>query len=58
MIYKIYDKPEEKGIDLVFDMENGMSIAIHMDDKAAQEMIDIIQNKLNARLWYDPMWTM
>jgi len=50
MQYEIYDNPEEKGIDLVFDLENGMAITIFMDDNAAQQMIDIIQNKLNARL--------
>jgi len=49
MIPIIYDNPEEKGIDLEFDLENGMSIKIFMDDNTAQEMIDIIQNKLNGR---------
>lgn len=49
MIPIIYDNPEERGIDLVFDMENGMGITIFMDDESAQEMVNIIQNKLNAR---------
>lgn len=49
MIPTIYDNPKEKGIDLEFDFENCMSIKIYMDDKSAQEMVDIIQNKLNAR---------
>jgi len=50
MIPIIYDNPEEKGIDMEFDLENGMSIKIYMNDESAQEMIDIIQNKLNGRL--------
>jgi len=50
MQYEIYDNPEEKGIDLQFDLENGMAIRVFMDDNAAQQMIDIIQNKLNARI--------
>jgi hypothetical protein len=31
-------------------MENGMAIRLFMGDYAAQQMINIIQNKLNARL--------
>ena len=49
MIPMIYDNPEG-GIDLEFDLENGMSIKIYLDDESAQQMINIIQNKLNARL--------
>lgn len=49
MIPIIYDNPKEKGITLEFDLENGMAIKILMDDENAQEMINIIQNKLNAR---------
>lgn len=49
MIPVIYDNPKRKGINLELDLENGMSITIFMDDKAAQELVDIIQNKLNAR---------
>ncbi len=49
MIPSIYDNPEEKGIDLEFDLENGMSINIFLEDEAAQEMVNIIQNKLNGR---------
>jgi len=49
MISIIYDNLEEKGIDIEFDFLNGMSIKIFMDDKEAQEMINIIQNKLNSR---------
>ncbi len=50
MIPLIYDRPEEKGIDLELDLENGMSIKIFMEDATAQGMIDLIQNKLNARI--------
>lgn len=50
MIPTVYDKPDEGGIALEFDLENGLSLTIDMEDKAAQEMINIIQNKLNARL--------
>jgi len=34
---------------LEFDLENGMSIKIFMNDENAQEMVNIIQNKLNGR---------
>ena len=50
MIPTIWDNPEEKGIDLEFDIENGLSLKVYMSDEAAQQFIDIIQNKLNARL--------
>lgn len=49
MIAEVYDEPEEEGIILAFDMENGMTLSLFMDDNQAQEMINIIQNKLNAR---------
>ena len=49
MIPQIYDNPTEKGIDLLLDLENGMGIVLFMSDEQAQEMINIIQNKLNAR---------
>ena len=49
MMSIIYDNLEQKGIDLEFDFENGFAIKVFMKDKQAQEMIDIIQNKLNAR---------
>ena len=47
MIPTIYDNVD--GICLVFPIEKGVSLTVQMDDKAAQEMINIIQNKLNAR---------
>jgi len=49
MIPIIYDNPEELGIDLEFDMEDGMSIKIFLTDESAQDMIKIIQNKLDGR---------
>ena len=50
MMPVVYDNPKDKGIDLLFDFENGMGIVVFMEDESAQEMVDIIQNKLNARL--------
>lgn len=52
MRYEVFDHndPEDPGVDLVFDFENGMAITIFMDDGAAQQLIDVIQNKLNARI--------
>lgn len=47
MIPEIYDLND--GIRLCLNFENGMSINLDMDDRMAQEMINIIQNKLNAR---------
>lgn len=49
MIPIIYDNHKEKGIDLEFDFENGMSIRLFLTDESAQDMINIMQNKLNAR---------
>ena len=49
MIPIIYDNPKELGIDLEFDMEDGMSIKIFLTDESAQDMIKIIQNKLDGR---------
>jgi hypothetical protein len=43
----IYD--EGDGIRVEIPIQDGIFINISMDDDAAQEMIDIIQNKLNAR---------
>ena len=48
MIPSIYD--DKDGILLQFDLENGLAIGVKMDDDTAQEFIDIIQNKLNARI--------
>lgn len=44
----IYDGENGEGIDLEFDLENGMAIKIFMDDESAQDMVNIIQNKLDG----------
>jgi hypothetical protein len=44
---EIYD--EGDGISLELPFEAGFSIKVYMDDNTAQEMVNIIQNKLNAR---------
>ena len=49
MIPIIYDNPIERGIDIEFDLENGMAIKIFLTDDTAQDMINIIQNKIDAR---------
>ena len=40
----------EEGIMIQFPLESGLLLGVEMSDEAAQEMINIIQNKLNARL--------
>jgi len=47
MIPAIYDLND--GIRLTLHLENGISVNFDMDDETAKEMINIIQNKLNAR---------
>ena len=47
MIPEIYDRGD--GIRLEFNYEDGHGIFIDMSDETAQDMINIIQNKLNAR---------
>lgn len=47
MIPLIFD--DEEGILIQFPLENGLLFGVIMSDEAAQEMINIIQNKLNAR---------
>ena len=49
MNFIIYDSIDNDGIDIEFDFKNGMAIKLFLDDNSAQEMIDMIQNKLNAR---------
>jgi len=50
MEVNIFDNTKEKGIDLDFDLENGLFIRTFIPDEQAQEIVNIIQNKLNARL--------
>ena len=45
---EVYDAKE--GIDLFFPLAPGYGLTVFLTDKSAQEMINIIQNKLNARL--------
>jgi len=47
MIPEIYD--EGDGISIELPIFNGASIKLYMDDDTAEEMINIIRNKLNAR---------
>jgi len=47
MIPAIFDDGD--GIIIEFDLENGLILKVCMDDETSQDMINIIQNKLNAR---------
>lgn len=38
------------GIEMFFPLGEGYGLSVFIEDEAAQEMINIIQNKLNARL--------
>jgi len=40
---------DKDGVIIQFDLENGLAIELKLSDAAAQGLIDIIQNKLNAR---------
>jgi len=46
----VYDNPKKPGIVIEFPITKGMSLTVYMDDDVAQGTIDIIQNKLNARV--------
>ncbi|KKL78983.1 hypothetical protein LCGC14_2019380 [marine sediment metagenome] len=49
----IFDCPEEGGIELIFPVGgdgSNMRASIFVNDEDAQKLINIIQNKLNARL--------
>ena len=50
----VIDVPEESGVELIIPMdETGMNctnLRVFFHDDEAQELIDIIQNKINARL--------
>jgi hypothetical protein len=47
MIPLIFD--DGNGIIVEFDFENGFSIRVAMGDDNAQQLVDLIQNKLNER---------
>ena len=46
----ILDIPEEKGIEIIVPVTECMRASLFMSDEQAQKMINIIQNKINARL--------
>ena len=46
----IFDIPEEKGIEIIIPITDCMRASLFMSDEQAQEMINIIQNKINSRL--------
>ncbi len=48
MINKIFD--DKDGIIIQFDFESGLALGIKLTDEEAQEVVNIIQNKINARL--------
>jgi len=48
MIPLIFDN--EDGIMIQFPLESGLLLGVEISDEGAQEMVNIIQNKLNARL--------
>jgi len=48
MIPIIFDNKD--GIMIQFPLESGLLLGIELSDESTQEMIYIIQNKLNARL--------
>jgi hypothetical protein len=45
---EIYD--DEDGFMLVFDTEQGMTFNFFLSDEQAEDIIGILQNKLNARI--------
>ena len=47
MIPDVHD--DKDGIVLQFDLENGLALGIKMTDEAVEELIAVLQNKLNAR---------
>ncbi len=47
MITDVHD--DKDGLILQFDLENGLALGIKMTDEAVEELIRILQNKLNAR---------
>lgn len=45
----VYDAPEEEGIDLEFQINDGMFLKVAMKDEDARNLISIIDNKIIAR---------
>jgi len=46
----VFDVPEEKGIELIIPVTECMKASLFMTDEEAQQLVNIIQNKINARL--------
>lgn len=47
----VFDNPEQHEIVIEIPLADGIAISVCMDDTTAQEMITIVQNKLNARFF-------
>ena len=45
----VFDVPEEKGIQFVFNVIENMSASVFVSDDDAEELVKIVLNKLNAR---------
>jgi len=46
----IMDDDKQRGIIMEIDIGNGMTLTRFIPDSIAQEMVTLIQNKLNARI--------
>jgi len=47
---ELHDMPEEDGMNLMLDMENGLALTIFLSEDAAEDLASMIYNKLNGRL--------
>ena len=47
--FKIFDNPKRKGVDLVISTIEDEEFTFFIEDSIAQEMVNIIQNKLDGR---------
>jgi hypothetical protein len=45
----VFDVPEEKGIEMIVPVFENMRASVFFTDKEAENLIKIIQNKLNGR---------
>jgi len=45
----IFDVPEEKGLEIIIPVTDNMKASVFIPDDEAEKVIQIIQNKLNAR---------
>ena len=46
----VFDVPEEKGIEIIIAVTENMRASVFMGDDEVIALINILQNKLNARL--------